>query len=111
MRLTKQEIETQNAKRAFSGKLDEQFYRQMRNELLDYKFIEEELGIDLVTLFKALKNGIWLKDDEEQFLPYHCLLRDDLILVLYEDIYKKEYLPKDYGKTWALTRRALNSGK
>ena len=71
--------------------------------------IEEELGIDLITLIKALKNGIWLKDKKDQFLPYRCLLRDDFILVLYEDIYKKEYLLKDYGKTWALTREELKN--
>ena len=69
--------------------------------------IEDELGIDLITLFEALKNGIWLKDKKDQFIPYHCLLRDDFILVLYEDIYKKEYLLKDYGKTWALTKEEL----
>lgn len=71
------------------------------------KDIEEELGIDLITLFKALKNGIWLKDKKDQYMSYHCLLRDDFILVLYEDIYKKEYLLKDYGKTWALTKEEL----
>ena len=69
--------------------------------------IEDELGIDLITLFKALKNGIWVKDKKDQWLPYHCLLRDDFIFVLYEDIYKKEYLLKDYGKTWALTKEVL----
>ena len=81
---------------------------RLLSEMYQYKSLEDELDIDLITLFKALKNGIWLKDKlKEQFLPYHCLLRDDFILVLYEDIYKEEYLLKDYGKTWALTKEEL----
>ena len=82
-------------------------HQQFVNKLGQLEDIEDELGIDLITLFKALKNGIWVKDKKDQWLPYHCLLRDDFIFVLYEDIYKKEYLLKDYGKTWALTKEEL----
>lgn len=91
--------------------LDAQYPISVMNKLGQLEDIEEELGIDLITLFKALKNGIWLKDEKDQFIPYHCLLRDDFILVLYEDIYKKEYLLKDYGKTWALTKEELFNGR
>ena len=31
------------------------------NLLEEYKKIEEELGIDLITLFKATQQGIWMK--------------------------------------------------
>ena len=68
--------------------------------------IEDELGIDLITLFKALEKGIYIKSDASP-CPYCCLLRDDLVLVMYDDIYQHEYLPKDYGKTWALTKEEL----
>lgn len=81
----------------------------MANDFKEIKLLEHDLGIDLVTLFKALKDGIWIKEDKDQFLPYHCLLRDDLILVLYDDIYKHEYLLKDYGKTWALDKKDLTN--
>lgn len=61
-RLTKEEI-----KQCY------QFHSQIReggktlllkvcNELLEYKNIEEKLGIDLITLFKALDNGIYVKN-------------------------------------------------
>lgn len=74
--------------------------------------IEEELGIDLITLFKAL-NGAWFINDKKAIYvgsPYLC----------YCGNYKKElemqfravdvwYLVKDYGKTWALTREELEN--
>ena len=41
--------------------------KQIMSELLEYKCIEAELGIDLVTLFKALKNGIYIKDGYNSF--------------------------------------------
>lgn len=39
-------------------------------QLIDYKKIEEEFGVDLVTLFKALKDGIWSKGG---YFGYCCL--------------------------------------
>ena len=33
------------------------------NELQQYKQLERELGIDLITLFKALKNGVYVKNE------------------------------------------------
>ena len=40
-------------------------------KLADLEDIEDELGIDLITLFKALKNGIYeiLQDGEYQHCP------------------------------------------
>lgn len=76
------------------------------NKLGQLEDIEEELGIDLVTLFKALKNGIYTKENLDNY-PYACLLRNDMVLVLFDDVYKHEYLLKDYGKTWALTKEEL----
>ena len=72
--------------------------------------IEEELGIDLITLFKALKNGIWCKFDTEK--PEH-LSPDILALTKYRILirprgielpYKGEV---GYGKTWSLTKKEL----
>lgn len=119
MRLTIQEIETQNANRAFGGKLNEQFYRQMRNELLDYKFIEKELGIDLITLVKAVKDGVWCKcclfnevkisHQKPDFilLKNKCLVQECDDGSLHSSDYFIYYHFKDYGKTWALTKEEL----
>ena len=82
-------------------------------KLEKYENIEEELGIDLITLFKALKNGIYHNqycgissepwrfelDLQNKRFCYH--IRDmnaswDLICNF-----------KDYGKTWALTKGEL----
>lgn len=79
--------------------------------------IEEELGIDLITLFKALKNGFWSIDKNKHIykmkptkgnggaMSYYASL--DYIIT--EDTYYDEeyFLLKDYGKTWALTRKEI----
>lgn len=77
--------------------------------------IEDELGISLEVLFKALKEGIYRFYEEfEDEPPYIYYLAVDLC---YDDANEKEwclvgltntpYYLKDYGKTWALTREEL----
>lgn len=77
--------------------------------------IEQELGIPLELLFKALKDGIYrLYEEFEDEPPYIYYLAVDLC---YDDANEKEwclvgstntpYYLKDYGKTWALTREEL----
>ena len=83
--------------------------------------IEEELGIDLITLFKALKDGIWTNQeqcygDEKQgkirFFQVRLLLEENAVGCIHNSMWKGEevirtlYL-KDYGKTWALTKEEL----
>lgn len=68
--------------------------------------IEEELGIDLITLFKALDNGFIYKCYDntliESFTP---AFKENCI---YVDEELDEFVrPKDYGKTWALTEEEL----
>lgn len=71
--------------------------------------IEDELGIDLLTLFKALKNGIWTKTWDCKY-PL-ALNREDYTnhttkYYVFEG--KKKIIKlKDYGKTWALTKEEL----
>lgn len=88
-----------------------------------YEDIEEELGIDLLTLFKALKNGIWYKVNHEvnQFIPdegMHIVAdcngseeRTNYWLLSVIDLNSKECLidfwVDNYGKTWALTKEEL----
>lgn len=74
-------------------------------ELEDY---EEKYGIDLVTLFKALKNGFETKQARytgygfDIDLEHRCIHNKRILGV---DIF---YF-KDYGKTWALTKEELEN--
>ena len=98
-------------------------------ELKKYKDIEDELGIDLITLFKALKQEIlFVKTDlgikktlkqENGSLGFKCLEIENNELVFHcailypNDITHKEWFSgiylklKDYGKAWALTKGEL----
>lgn len=78
--------------------------------------VEEEIGIDLITLFKALKNGIWYYDDYGQLLHeyvwwvsnYLTVETHDKISSSFMTIYENQILSfADYGKTWALTKEEL----
>lgn len=83
--------------------------------------IEEELGIDLITLFKALKDGVWTNQeqyygDEEQgkirFFKVRLLLEEKAIGCIHNSMWKGEEVIrtlyfKDYGKTWSLAKENL----
>ena len=73
--------------------------------------IEEELGIDLVTLFKALKCGVCIKDEgyfNNTDIYFHPLEMEFVIEWANKDNMGYECL-KDYGKTWALTKEELEN--
>lgn len=93
--------------------------------LKQYKTIEEELGIDLITLFKALKNGIWTNQEQTygdakqgkiRFFKVVLLLEEKSIGCIHNSIWKGEevikrlYL-KNYRKTWALRKEDLENDK
>lgn len=85
--------------------------------------IEDELGIELITLFKAFKNGVWIKfntssktyncktgEDKEtgdqivfHKAPYKTLAKN---IGYFRRLFEKEYT-QNYGKTWALTEEEL----
>ena len=82
--------------------------------------IEDELGIDLITLFKALKNGIYVKEEHLPKSPIRFIVPDELVFdteYLYQLKFCRAYTKlretcypfyfKDYGKTWALTKEEL----
>ena len=75
------------------------------------KDIEEELGIDLITLYKALKKGIYIKGQKYADYPL-VLFRTDYTdnTTKYHVYYCNKEIKiklKDYGKTWALTKEEL----
>lgn len=86
--------------------------RKMKKEYLKYKKIEEELGIDFITLFKASK-GIAVYNESKTAIEINVIPTIDLfnkrLIVSTGDIlrpYKVLYF-KDYGDTWALTKEGL----
>ena len=93
------------------------------DQLEEYRKIGEELGIDLISLFKALKDGIWTNQeqwygDEKQgkirFFQVRLLLEENAIGCIYNSMWKGEEVIrtlyfKDYGKTWALTKEELEN--
>lgn len=76
--------------------------------------IEEEIGITLITLFKALKNGIYakVKNTQEICQISEIISIGEKSLILPSDFRRVVGINvdldyKDYGKTWALTRQEL----
>lgn len=87
------------------------------NDLWNYvkvrEDIEEELGIELLTLFKALKDGIIACCDNPFGGKRNVFvnLTPDRLSVEYKwkclRKGKNKFYFKDYGKTWALTKEEL----
>ena len=76
--------------------------------------IEEELGIDLITLFEALKKGIFVAYDSSFGManrPKIKITKDTATGICYRNkkwyIQEDETLIKDYGKTWSLDKKIL----
>lgn len=92
---------------------DEEIFKVLQ-KLGRLEDIEEELGIDLITLFKALKKGIFVTYDSDFGMtnkPKIKILKDTATGICYRDkkwyIQENDALIKDYGKTWALTKEEL----
>lgn len=100
----------------------------IRNKLGQLEDIEEELGIDLIKLFKAMKNGIYVKQSKKilkkelkdilysKGLTVHYELngkqysKTGATMILYGD-YNSQYCDftnvYTYGRDWALTKEEL----
>ena len=91
------------------GDMDE--FCQALNKFGQLEDIEEELGIDLITFFKALKNGCYgIQNGKVYKMKIVRIDSDELnsIILFRNASYGGEcYLIKDYGKTWALTKEEL----
>lgn len=73
--------------------------------------LEEKIGIDLITLLKALESGVWVKEWKEP-IKHTCGLKFSKY-GKYWILENKTYCfdLKEYGKTWALTKEALENDK
>ena len=83
-------------------------------KLKHYEDIEEEIGIDLITLFEALKKGIFVAYDSSFGMankPKIKITKDTATGICYRNkkwyIQEDETLIKDYGKTWSLDKKIL----
>ena len=79
------------------------------DKLGQYEDLEEEIGIDLITLFKATQQGIWMKRNKV-FYFFDNLIVDFkhkcLVQIVSND--EVETFPFDaYGEDWVLTREEL----
>lgn len=87
------------------------------DELNQLKTIEEELGVDLITLFKASKQGIFIKkqNTNEKEIDFEEITLDlDNKLLLFRHPRKeigKGRVLSQYGRTWSLTREELENDK
>ena len=73
--------------------------------------IEEKLDIDLITLEKALKEGVYtIHSNGERRIP--CLAYNGAVGYILDFKYEQEaqYILSDYGKTWALNKEELENG-
>lgn len=85
--------------------------KSLLDKLGQLEDIEEKLGIDLITLFKALKDGIYVKINKEiDFIRYVSIFKKRKWHLYSSSTFWGKYdigLIKNYGKTWALTREEL----
>ena len=95
------------------GKLDKQF-DIIETAIKALKDIEEELGIDLITLIKVLKDKkVWIiyVNHISRFYITDINIETGIIVgdinISKSACFEKTYNIKDYGKTWALTKEEL----
>ena len=84
------------------------------DKLSELEDIEDELGVDLVTLYKALTSGVWVKNEEGQIYHANVYLHN---LILSPNSAKNNFCfvtPNDVlllfyriGQDWALTKQEL----
>ena len=118
-RLTKKDVEdcaTSVAATILSRTCGKTLTNQILRELLEYKSIEEQLGIDLVTFFKFLNAKVCYEKDPDDNEITKCLItgitKTGILNVQAAFPYgecEREARFIDYGKTWALTKEELAS--
>lgn len=84
---------------------------ELVQKLGKYEDLEDSFGIDLLTLFKALKNGIIVEsDDGKDELDGRRLTinveQKCFVLITFWYIYRIDF--KDYGKNWWLKEMSKN---
>lgn len=81
-------------------------YKIIETELKEHeqhKVVEQELGINFITLIKALREGF--VDGNGEYHHFSNLFIDNI--EIFDSYEKVSFYLNDYGKTWALTREEL----
>lgn len=112
-RLTKEQLENyRNTYDRFDG-IESNEFEEICNQLIEYKSLEEELGIDLPILFKALRYGIIVVDDNYECRGLSKYRGQEIDLNIFLKRLEIKFVGcwnlSDYGKTWALCREDLNN--
>ena len=89
-------------------KLYQKDIKEAYRELRKYKLLEEELGIDLITLFKTLKDGIWISLDNVFFNTLIYKPSSDLSLKFYLGKWYIAYYHSLNGKTFYVALKDFN---
>ena len=91
-------------------------FRDIYCKLQDLEDIEEEIGIELTTLFKALKYGVYYYTSQKQLTHDYVWLYDNYVSASVRDklsyslitCFQKQILSfEDYGKTWSIDGKEL----
>ncbi len=116
MRLMKKELMSAiNQPMCFGSRLvGKKMFAQIIKELCEYKTIEEELGIDLITLSKALQqDSIWVREHNTKEKEIVCeRIRLNFLNRTLDFVEPRKEIGIgrnlfDYGESWALTREEL----
>ena len=105
MRLTKKQ-DKKNYPYVYDS-FEDYFEGEPINKLGKLEDVEEELGIDLITLSKILKRGIYVV--ENGIIRFANAKNDEVLITekhMLVFLFRK-YFYLDYGKTWALTKEEL----
>lgn len=92
-------------------------FKSIIQDLLPYAKLEERLGIDLITLIKALEGGIYIKTKQGEIkgtsvtLSYDCDCYNEWLSNFRSTLVSSELHTavniRDYGKDWALKKEEL----
>lgn len=96
--------------RLTSHNYEHDLFKDIYCKLQQLEDIEEELGIDLPILFKALKNGIYVIEDNDNYIVEDSIKSIEHWADGWGITTNMEYLElsfSDYSKTWALTKEEL----
>ena len=88
--------------------MTEQKILEIMQENKKYKKLEEELGIDLIILFKALKDGVWISLDNVFFNTLIYKPSSDLSLKFYLGKWYICYYNSSNGGVYYLDLKGFN---
>lgn len=79
-----------------------------KNKMEQINKLEKYLGIDLITLFKALEDGIYtIRSKGKKRYPFLTYNNAVGYILDFEFEQEAQYILSDYGETWALTKEEL----